>query len=458
MESSSNGSRFSDLSRGQSTTSFTDVSSSMTGVPSIDNMGSTQPTQALHGHEEGEVIPQSGFRLLTTTMARFRQPGSRITSFDMEYTRLGLIEIGRTLGEREQLNDAMRAASNIFADFVGKTCTHLKAYVDDHSPRAPTGTQSWRYVPSSTEYTDAFMSRDTFVRRLSWAVPSLEALEMIKEYAGDSKVLEIFAGRGLWSLLLRLLDVHVVATDREPKTDGFCHVRAQSATEAVRAERDANLLLMCWAPYDDPADYDALIEYEGEYVVTVAEGHGGCVGSDQFWNYIHEHFVGIDYVDIPQWYGIHDHLEVWKRSTEVAEDADDDFGSVPAEDGLASQPSDSADDAHDHPPDGGSRESSDDADDDILLQPLVQGLGGVNLLAQENADGGNEVQPPPPMTTWHRLIGSQPSEGDGYDSYADYGCGDPWCSYCGQWRDDDDGLDAADESENEAELKIPPAT
>jgi hypothetical protein len=331
---------------------------------------------------------------------------------------------------------------------------------------------------------------------------------MIKEHTGDRKVLEVFAGRGLWSLLLRLLDVHVVATDLEPKADGFCHVRAQSATEAVRAERDANLLFMCWAPYNDPADYDALIEYEGEYVVTVAEGSGGCVGSDQFWPYIGKHFESIAYTEIPQWYGIHDHLLVWQRRTVGA---DGDLGLVPAEDGLAREPSDSADDAHDHPPDGVGRESSDDADDDILLQPLVQGLGGVNLLARENADGGDEVQSPPPMSTWYRLIGSQPSagddlarepsegdgndlarepsetddlarepsegdgddlarepsetddlarapsEGDGYDSYADYGCGDPWCSYCGQWRDDDDGLDAADESENEAELEIPPA-
>lgn len=245
-------------------------------------------------------------------IGRIRRPIPQLTSYNLDITRYALIQIGYTLGKREKLDQGAPSMSDTFTDFVGNTCLFFKTYVEQCVP-TPTSTSSWLVVPRMLSYLDSYTARDCFVTQFSWGVPSMEALEMIKKYAFDQKVLEIFAGSGLWSFLLRLMAVHVVATDREPKADGFCHVRSLTAVKAVQLEKDANLLFICWAPSKDPADYDALVEFHGDYVVTVSEGRGGRIGSDQFWEYLHKHFVCVDGASIPTWYGNDDRLDVWHR-------------------------------------------------------------------------------------------------------------------------------------------------
>ena len=396
MDSITDSNRVCDSSRGRISTLISDILSALAGITDMTTMSTTQVNQVQTGQQTEEIISQSMVQLLTTASGRIQRPVVRITPYDLYGARYGLIQIGQALGEREQLDMALMPVTNMLADYVDNVCTYFATHVRQNTSSSPL---------SSIE---PFRARQYFVEQFSWAVPSLEALEKIKEYAGDGKVLEIFAGSGLWTLLLRLMAVRVVSTDSVPKVDGFAFVQAQTATEAVQSEQDANLLFMCWAPYADPADYDALVEFHGEYVVTVSEGQYGCVGSDQFWEYLFDHYESIDHAEVPNWYGIHDHLEVWRRRTSELEVARELSGSEYEANGLPSI--------------GADRQASDDADDagdDIVLQAM-QALN----LAVESGDLG---------VAFHR----QPSEADeadeaeGYDSYSDYGCGDPWCSYCG---------------------------
>lgn len=333
MDSITDSNRAGDRSQGRISTLISGILSALPDVIPTATMDTTQVNQAPTGQQTEEIIPQIMLHRLTTAIDLLGiQIRSRfsIRPYDLDGVRDGLIQIGQVLADMEQLDTALLPVTNVLADHVTNVCGYFATHVRQKTPMSPR-TYTGTYDPDRAAANASFFrARQYFVEKFSWAIPSVEALEKIKEYAGDGKVLEIFAGSGLWTLLLRLMAVHVVSTDRVTKADGFAFVRAQSATEAVQSERDANLLFMCWAPYADPADYDALVEFHGEYVVTVSEGHGGCVGSDQFWEYLYDHYEALDHAEVPNWYGIHDHLEVWRRSIDKSDglgressDADD---------------------------------------------------------------------------------------------------------------------------------------
>lgn len=51
----------------------------------------------------------------------------------------------------------------------------------------------------------------------------------------------------------------------------------------------------------------------GNYLIYVGEGHGGCTGDDWFFTKLHADFEEVDSVDIPSWWGIHDHCVIYKK-------------------------------------------------------------------------------------------------------------------------------------------------
>jgi len=168
-----------------------------------------------------------------------------------------------------------------------------------------------------TEYDEAMRGtwrRYDWTVLFSWAIPNDEAIRTI---AAHAPILEVGAGTGYWAWLLRKLDVDVVATDRhEPDQHWngttWTDVEPLGAVEAVEKHGTGRALLIVWPPMTTMAS-DALDAYTGDTLIYVGEPDGGCNADADFHFRIRMEWTEATTVRIPQWWGLHDYLSVYRR-------------------------------------------------------------------------------------------------------------------------------------------------
>lgn len=156
---------------------------------------------------------------------------------------------------------------------------------------------------------------------VTWAcaVPNDLAIETLVRH---SPIVEIGAGTGYWARLAAEAGADVVAYDlHRPCWAGngakgvgaYFDVR-RGGQNAVRQHQERTLFL-CWPPYRSGMAMACLKDYEGGTVIYVGEGDGGCTGDDRFHEALERNWECIRMVDIPQWFGMHDQMYVYKRRT-----------------------------------------------------------------------------------------------------------------------------------------------
>lgn len=165
----------------------------------------------------------------------------------------------------------------------------------------------WSHNPQNWE------TRETVVRRYSWAIPCDKALRKIAEHG---PVLEVGAGRGYWAGLLKQLGADIVATDMQPWEDPFHPVESLDAVEAVIQHGKGRNLLMVWPPYNSSMALNALSAFlivadPGSRIFYVGEGAYGCTGCDVFHHMLDERCELEAECSIPQWSCVHDRLHVY---------------------------------------------------------------------------------------------------------------------------------------------------
>lgn len=175
-------------------------------------------------------------------------------------------------------------------------------------------------------------------KRFSWAIPDDDALSMIAEFSPNG-VVEIGAGGGYWAGMLRTRGVDVVAYDPDPAGDlhkwhdGTCWSEVLLGDHTSVIGHPDRTLLMVWPCYDESWTDQAVDLYGGDTVIYVGEGRGGCTGTDRMHALLGEsgycwhdggeacdcpvepepRFEEVAEVGIPQWWGIHDRLHVYRR-------------------------------------------------------------------------------------------------------------------------------------------------
>lgn len=182
--------------------------------------------------------------------------------------------------------------------------------------------------------TKAWEARKKAVSLYAWAIPSEEAIRAIVECG---PVVEIGAGSGYWASLIAQLGGNVIAFDQyEPKANkdypfeqGWFPVQKGGPEKA--AEHSDRALFLCWPPYNSSFALECLKAYQGNTVIFVGEGSGGCTADDDFFRSVGEHVYSwgddgepeerpvsdewerVSEVSIPQWDGIHDYLTIYRR-------------------------------------------------------------------------------------------------------------------------------------------------
>lgn len=155
------------------------------------------------------------------------------------------------------------------------------------------------------------------------------AWDWIKELAdiiGNKTVLSVCSGLGALEKCLKDCSVNIIATDLflcmqdnyifEDRMS-WMDIEKIDAVDAIsKYGKDINYLLLSWSPYRNTIDYDCLMKLRetnpNARIICITEEYGGCVGSDQFYEEAEEVVDSINQITIPQWYGIHDGLYVYK--------------------------------------------------------------------------------------------------------------------------------------------------
>lgn len=150
----------------------------------------------------------------------------------------------------------------------------------------------------------------------AFGIPDEKAIKLIASY---SPIVEMCAGLGYWAYLLDQMGCDIVAYDTCPdggnkyipngKTPWF---NVQKCDEDFVPPRNRSLF-MCWPPYDDSVAFDILSRYSGDTLVYVGEYEGGACADGQFFELIDDSWDQIEWYDIPQFYGLHDELTIYKR-------------------------------------------------------------------------------------------------------------------------------------------------
>lgn len=171
-------------------------------------------------------------------------------------------------------------------------------------------------------------------RHYSWAIPNDAALDAIAQ-CSPRGVVEIGAGGGYWTRLLRGRGVDVIAYDRAPRP-GRWHTHnwvddVLAGDHTAVAGHPERTLLLVWPAYGEAWTHQVIEAYGGDTVVYVGEGDGGATGDDRMHGLLGLHecwhdpdedcdcrkepepFTPVRVVGIPQWFGLHDRLYVCQR-------------------------------------------------------------------------------------------------------------------------------------------------
>ena len=141
---------------------------------------------------------------------------------------------------------------------------------------------------------------------------------MVEKWMVGKRVLEVIGGTGLLAKAIRKTHKckRVVVTDdlsweKKGITDivNFdTEVIEMDAVESIEVYGwESDVLVMSWMPYDQPLAYKVMQAWgKSKPIVFIGEGQGGCTADDAFFNGFREE----DYLDIPQFAGLHDYVSM----------------------------------------------------------------------------------------------------------------------------------------------------
>lgn len=210
-----------------------------------------------------------------------------------------------------------RAISRPKARFEPEVLSAL-ALVDQAIPECLRSPRDGDFDP---RYFRDYELRERYCKINSWAVPCSAAIARILDLG---PIVEMGAGTGYWAKWITECGGDIVAYDEKPhRGNHWCDpsakhfkVKKGSFEKLSDYSNRTRTLFLCWPPYDTSFAADCLKAYRGDTLVFVGEGSGGCTGDDAFFNMLDgkSWVESGETVRIPQWYGIHDYLFVYRRA------------------------------------------------------------------------------------------------------------------------------------------------
>jgi len=163
-------------------------------------------------------------------------------------------------------------------------------------------------------------AREAFVRHWGFSLPCREAVTALR---GFGPILEIGAGTGFWTAMLRAAGHDMIATDLAAGLSpyGFsvsrhAEVEQLAALDAVRKYPDRDLFCS-WPSENQPWAADAVGELRpGRKLALILDDRGTITGDDTLRRRLAERYRALEVIEIPRFPGLHDRLHLFERRAE----------------------------------------------------------------------------------------------------------------------------------------------
>ncbi|MGZ6020154.1 MAG: hypothetical protein ACXWKO_15910 [Phenylobacterium sp.] len=159
----------------------------------------------------------------------------------------------------------------------------------------------------------------SFNRSFGFSIPCLEAVQRLVDL---SPLVEIGAGTGFWSTLLRSAGADILATDIIAEgSPGYgmtvgthCQITAMSARTAILTYPDRNVFCS-WPSRDEEWCAEAAREIQpGRVFALIGRPRGGTTGSSSLFDLLEAQFTCRETVEIPQFPSQDDDLRIYRRT------------------------------------------------------------------------------------------------------------------------------------------------
>ena len=163
-----------------------------------------------------------------------------------------------------------------------------------------------------------------FAAKYSWAIPTPEAIREISYFA---PIVEMGAGNGYWAYLLRKEKVQIAAFDNFSLIINEENDLPKPWTQVLQGDEKTILdhldktLLLCWPEDENPMAANVLDLYTGPHLIYIGEGRGGVTADDSFFDRLDRDFILVKFVNIPNWPGRSDSLNIYKRKCKSTPEA-----------------------------------------------------------------------------------------------------------------------------------------
>lgn len=169
-------------------------------------------------------------------------------------------------------------------------------------------------IPYGKHTVEYFSSRETARKKFGFSIPDFNTLKFIKSL--KQPILDVGAGNGYWVWELKKLGVDARATSLQkewyPLQMNWGDVENLTAIDAI-AKYPNTVLMYNWPCYAEPWAHESLLTYQGNQVIYIGEGFGGCTANDGFHQELEDNWIEKKKIYIPQWWGLHDTFMYYER-------------------------------------------------------------------------------------------------------------------------------------------------
>ncbi|RYE13515.1 MAG: class I SAM-dependent methyltransferase [Sphingobacteriaceae bacterium] len=196
----------------------------------------------------------------------------------------------------------------------------FKQYCESECPPDPKNLSMKKYMEQLSKMKeDPLQARCRFTNQYAWSIPTEEAVNLVIQFAGSSRIIDMACGTGYWSWLFAQKGANVVAIDDGSEDvitvddDGSkikkpIHFEDRIMTDGIQflklTDTAQDCMFLSWA-----RTIDFVNHFKGDKLVIVGENIGGCTASlpkNSRWE-LTKNFK------IPTWSFVHDTVSFYTR-------------------------------------------------------------------------------------------------------------------------------------------------